>query len=475
LQSYKFDYNSVDEIAADCERRKLSIHFSKNMDVLYEPMEIGGRRLGNRLAILPMEGSDAVEGGKPGELTFRRWRRFGGGGAKLIWGEASAVVPEGRSNPRQLVVIRENQTELAELVKETRRVHREKFGADDDLLLGIQLTHAGRQCFDSATIACHSPVHDPLTFADKRTGEPLGKPLPDDYPIVTDDYLARLEDRFVEAAEIARDAGFDFVDIKQCHGYLLNELLTARERPGKYGGTFKNRRKFVRNVVTKIRVAVGSEMLIASRLGVFSGVPFAKDPETGVGEPVDFRTPYKWGWGVFKGDPRFEDLTEPKKLVDILSGAGVDFFGISMGVPYWNPHFVRPFTRPVAGGYISPEHPLEGVDRLFRLTAEMQGAFPDIPMVGAGYSWLREFMLAAAAANVSMRRVSVVGVGRSAFAYPDFAVDGRERRELDPGKVCLADSMCSNMLRGRDKKGNKIPAGCPVRDSEYKEIYKSLV
>jgi len=469
MEPYNFNYESVDQIAEDCGRRNLSIYFAKNTDVLYEPLDIGGRTLGNRLAILPMEGSDATPDGKPGELTYRRWNRFGAGGAKLIWGEAAAVVPEGRSNPRQLLVVRKNLAELTELVKQARRTHAEKFGTADDLLIGIQLTHAGRHCFEKPHIAFHSPIQDRFSFLDKRTKEPL----PNDYPVVTDDYLERLEGKFVEAAEIARDCGFDFVDIKQCHGYLLNELLAAREREGRYGGSFKNRRSFARGVVMKIRAAVGSDVLIASRLNAFDGVPYVRDPETGAGRPVDYKTPYKWGWGVRKADPLSEDMDEPKRLVEALSGAGVDFFGISAGVPYWNPHLVRPFSRPVEGGYSSPEHPLEGVDRLFRLTAAIQGALPEIPMVGAGYSWLRQFLLRAAATNVATRRVSIVGVGRNAFAYPDFAADGREGG-LDPKKVCLADSMCSNMLRGRDAKGGKIAAGCPVRDSEYKEIYKSL-
>jgi 2,4-dienoyl-CoA reductase-like NADH-dependent reductase (Old Yellow Enzyme family) len=470
VESFRFDYKSVDQISEDCNRRKLSVYFAQNTDILYERFEIGGRELGNRLAILPMEGSDGTEAGKPGEFTFHRWKRFAEGGAKLIWGEAAAVVPEGRSNPRQLLVVEDNKDELAELVKKSRRAHAEKFGSADDLLLGIQLTHAGRHCFEKPHIAFHSPIHDPVSFLDKRTKEPL----PDDYPVITDDYLDGLKDWFVEAAVIARDAGFDFVDIKQCHGYLLHELLSARERKGKYGGPFKNRRKFVRDVVTRIRVAVGNDMLIASRLNAFDGVPFKKDPETGMGRPVDYTTPYNWGWGVHKGDPQSEDLTEPKRLVGILAGAGVDFFGISVGVPYWSPHYVRPFNTPASGGYSSPEHPLEGVDRLFRITAEIQGALPDVPIVGAGYSWLREFMFQAAAANLAMSRVSIVGVGRGAFAYPEFAADGLKDGRLDSKKVCLGDSMCSNMLKGRDKDGGKTPAGCPVRDSAYKAVYKSL-
>lgn len=468
MERFRFEYESIEELAAHCERLKLGINFARNIDSLYESIEIGGRKLGNRLAILPMEGSDATADGKPGELTLRRWKRFAMGGAKLIWGEAAAVVMEGRSNPRQLVVREQNTAELAALVKETRQAHRERFGTDEDLLTGIQLTHAGRHCFENPTIAFHSPVQDRFTFLSKRTG----KPLPEDYPVASDDYLEMLEDRFVDAARIARDAGFDFVDIKQCHGYLLNELLAARARKGKYGGAFRNRRRFVVNVVRKIQETLGNEILIASRLNVYDGVPHVKDPETGKGTPVDYDTPYIWGWGVSEDNPRKEDLSEPKRIVEMLSNIGVSFFGISAGVPYWSPHLVRPFNTPVKGGYISPEHPLMGVNRLFRLTEEMQCEFSNVPMVGAGYSWLRHFLLNVAAWNVALGNVTIAGIGRSALAYPDLASDGQKLGEMDREKVCLADSMCSNMLRAWDTEGEKTPTGCPVRDAKYKELYK---
>jgi hypothetical protein len=158
----------------------------------------------------------------------------------------------------------------------------------------------------------------------------------------------------------------------------------------------------------------------------------------------------------------------------MLTGAGVNFLGVTAGVPYWNPHIGRPFSRPTQGGYLSPEHPLVGVDRLFRLTSQMQMVFPEVPMVGVGYSWLRQFLLNAGAANVALGRVSIVGVGRTAFSCPDFAATGREHGALDPEKMCMADSMCSDMLRGWRKDGEKSPVGCPVRDSEYKSLYRKL-
>ncbi|GAB4346646.1 MAG: NADH:flavin oxidoreductase [Candidatus Abyssubacteria bacterium] len=464
-----FDYNTLEDLSEDCRRRGLDIVFDQEIDILYEPLDIEGRRLGNRLAVHPMEGSDAVADGKPSELTLHRWRRFAKGGAKLIWCEAAAVVHEGRSNPRQLVLDHHNQAEFKDLVKRTRAAHREKFGSDNDLLIGIQLTHAGRHSFEKPVIAFHSPVQDAFTFLNKRTRAPL----PEDYPVATDDYLERLEDKFVSAAVVARDCGFDFVDIKQCHTYLLNELLAARARSGRYGGSYKNRRSFIRNVVRKISEAVRGEIFVASRLNVYDGVPFVQDFTTGAGTPMKPQIPYRWGWGVDMRNPGKEDLSEPKKLVDMLSGLGVRLFSISIGSPYWCPHLLRPYSKPAEGGYVAPEHPLVSIDRLFRLTNDMQRAFPHVPMVGAGYSWLRQFMLNAAAANVARGSATIAGFGRGALAYPDFAAEGSTGM-LNPKKVCLADSMCSNMLRGFDTSNQKLPTGCPVRDHTYGAVYRQM-
>ena len=240
--------------------------------------------MGNRLAIQPMEGCDAELDGSPGELTFRRYRRFGAGGAKLIWGEACAVVPEGRANPRQLVINPANASALERLLRETRAAHLESNGRDDDLLVGLQLTHSGRYSFQRPILAQHDPLLDPRTVVDKATGATAGP----DSPLITDDELDRLQDRYVEAARLAQQAGFDFVDIKQCHRYLLNELLAARTRPGKYGGSFENRTRFIREVVERIRDACPG-LMIATRLNVFDGVPYTKGQD-GRGVPCPFTT-----------------------------------------------------------------------------------------------------------------------------------------------------------------------------------------
>jgi len=80
---------------------------------LAQPLGVNGATIGNRFAILPMEGWDGTSDGHPSDLTFRRWQRFGTSGAKLIWGgEAVAVRHDGRANPNQLLA---NEATLADL------------------------------------------------------------------------------------------------------------------------------------------------------------------------------------------------------------------------------------------------------------------------------------------------------------------------------------------------------------------------
>ena len=472
MSQHFFTYRSLEEIKADVERFGLDITFETNIEYVAHPVRIGKLIVGNSLGIHPMEGCDGTLDGKPDELTFRRWERFGRGGAKLIWGEATAVASEARMNPRQLLINQQNSKVFAGLLRRTRQVHREEFGRDDDLVVGIQLTHSGRYSFERPIIAYHNPLVDRVTYLDKRRGIFL----PPDYPVVTDEYLERLEDKFVAAAKIAYEIGFDFVDVKQCHTYFLCELLGATTREGKYGGSFENRTRFVRNVLRKIREEIGSDFLIASRINLFDGIPFYLEPLTREGKPYRYPVPYRYGgFGIDINDPLHEDLTEPNLLVKILVNEGMRLLNVSMGSPYYNMHYGRPFERAPIDGYESPEHPLFGVDRHFRLTEEIQKSFPTLVVVGTGYSWLREFLLPAAESNLRRKRVTIVAVGRGGIAYPDYAKDGLRKHVLDRTKVCLAVSYCTALMRSKDNELGQYPTGCVPRDPFFTPIYKETL
>lgn len=457
-----FRYKTGDELLAAAQALGLDIRLRADLSPLFQSLDIAGRRVGNRLAIQPMEGCDGEAEGSPGELTFRRYRRFGAGGAKLIWGEACAVIAEGRANPRQLVINPTTIGSLARLVQITRQAHREAIGDDHDLLVGLQLTHSGRYSFARPLLAQHDPLLDPRTIVDKATGAVAGA----DTLLLTDADFDRLQDRYVEAAGLAHRAGFDFVDIKQCHRYLLNELLAARTRPGMYGGPFDNRTRFVREVVGRIKSSCPG-LLLATRLNVFDGIPYQKGPDE-QGVPCPFTLPIECAWGTRDDDPSQPDLAEPLALISLVRELGVCLVNISMGNPYASPHLVRPFEYPPPDGYETPEHPLIGVDRHFRLTAQVQAAFPDLAVVGSGYSWLQAFAFEAGAANLAAEKATFVGIGRGALAQPDFGRRLARGEPLDRRRICRTFSYCTALMRSKHNDMGQFPTGCPPFD---KEVY----
>jgi NADPH2 dehydrogenase len=457
-----FKYKSSQSLLADAFRLGLDLSLQDDLSPLFQPITVGSRTVGNRLAIQPMEGCDAELDGSPGELTFRRFRRFGDGGAKLIWGEACAVVREGRANPRQLVINQTTAPALERLLHDTRAAHRESNGRDDDLLVGLQLTHSGRYSFERPILAEHDPLLDCRTVLDKATGAIVGP----DSPLITDAELERLRDHFALAATLAHRAGFDFVDIKQCHRYLLNELLAARTRPGKYGGTFENRTRFIREVIARVRDACPG-LLIATRLNVFDGIPYTKGDD-GVGIPCQFTPPVSSTWGTDAERPSLPDLAEPLSLIGALRDLGVGLVNVSLGNPYASPHLLRPFEYPPPDGYETPEHPLLGVDRHFRLTAAVQAAHPGLAVVGSGYSWLQAYAFEAGAANIAAGRTGFVGIGRGALTQPDFGRRLGSGEPLDRKRLCRTFSYCTALMRSKHNEMGQFATGCPPFD---KEVY----
>jgi 2,4-dienoyl-CoA reductase-like NADH-dependent reductase (Old Yellow Enzyme family) len=409
-----------------------------------------------------MEGCDGTLDGHPDELTYRRYQRFGAGGAKLIWGEAAAVLEEGRANSRQLLVNEETAPNLERMCRLCREAHRGAFGRDDDLVIGLQLTHSGRYSYRRPLLAFHDPMLDPRTVVDKSTGRTADA----SYPILDDDYLSRLVDRYVAAARLAHRSGYQFVDIKQCHRYLLSELLASKTRPGKYGGSLENRTRLARDIITAIRTEVPG-LVVVTRLNVFDSVPFRKSASGDVGEPCPWKTPVS-AWGTREDNPLEPDLAEPLAWIGSMAKLGVALVNVSMGNPYASPHLLRPFEYPPPDGYEAPEHPLIGVDRHFRLSAQLQQAYPEIPMVGSGYSYLQEFMLHAGAANVRDGRIRLVGVGRAALPQPDFAQQIQQHGRLERKRICRTFSYCTALMRAKHNELGQFATGCPPFD---KEVY----
>ena len=431
---------------------------------LLSPLVRNGIRIGNRIVVHPMEGWDGTADGNPGELTIRRWRRFGQSGAKLIWGgEAAAVSHEGRANPNQLVIAPHTRGGLEKLKRALVEEHASVTGSEDGLFIGLQLTHSGRFCRPNALDRPEPRIlyHHPLL--DRRVG------VPSDYPVLTDGEIASIIEQFHTAAKTSWELGFDFVDIKHCHGYLGHEFLSAHTREGKYGGSFENRTRFLREVVQGIRT-VAPGLQIGVRVSTFDSIPFQPDAARssngrlgpGIPEVYDKLVPYRWGFGVDPNNPIHVDLTETIHFLALLGKLEICLVNVTAGSPYYNPHIQRPALYPPSDGYQPPEDPLVGVARQMNVTRQLKQRFPNLIFVGSAYSYLQDFLPHVAQAAIREAWVDAVGLGRMVLTYPEVLWDAVRGNTIQHKRICRTFSDCTTAPR----KG--LPSGCYPLDKYYK-------
>lgn len=421
--------------------------------VLAQPIDVHDFKIGNRFSILPMEGWDGTTDGKPTDLTRRRWKNFGHSGAKLIWGgEAVAVRHDGRANPNQLLINDLNLLEIESLRHDLVATHEADFGTSTDLLIGLQLTHSGRYSKPNAKDRSEPRIAQRNPVLDNRLG------ITDDSSMLSDDDLSRLIEDFVTAATLSEKAGFQFVDVKHCHGYLGHELLSGVDRPGKFGGSFENRTRFLRDIVQGIR-ANTSDLEIGVRVSIFDFLPYRPgDNRVGVPETA--------------GDPRLAfgsdetgtdvDLDEPSKFLELLKSLGIRIVCTTAGSPYYTPHIQRPAYFPPSDGYQLPEDPLAGVARQIEATAELKRQHPELVFVGSGYSYLQEWLPHVAQAVVREGQVDSIGLGRMVLSYPELPADVLAGKGMTRKKVCRTFSDCTTAPR------NGIVSGCFPLDPYYK-------
>ena len=419
-----------------------------------------GRTAGNRFCILPMEGWDGTSDGRPSTHTTRRWQNFAHSGAKLLWGcEAVAVTHEGRANPHQLLMNEQNFPEFESLFRMVIREHEVKFGTTEDLVVGLQLTHSGRFCKPNDQKKLDPRILYPHPFLNKKFG------LGDDYPLMTDEDIDRLIDDFIKAAMLAHRAGFHFVDIKHCHGYLGHEFLSAVQREGRYGGSFENRTRFLRSIVEGIK-ATTPELEIGVRLSAFDWIPFTKD-ENEVGEAEVYAGDYPYAFGGAKSGTA-HDLTETFRFMKLLENLDIQLVCITAGSPYYNPHIQRPALFPPSDGYLPPEDPLAGVARQIAVTAEIKKAFPDLAVIGSAYSYLQEWLPHVAQSVLKQEMADFVGLGRMVLSYPEMPDDMLNGRDLQRGKLCRTFSDCTTAPR------NAMISGCFPLDPYYKQMKEAV-
>jgi 2,4-dienoyl-CoA reductase-like NADH-dependent reductase (Old Yellow Enzyme family) len=450
---------------------------------------VNGKRIGNRWAIHPMEGWDGTTTGGATDEVRRRWQRFGESGAKVIYGgEAMAVRPDGRANPNQIIIVEENKRDLAEIREILVKAHRERHATADDLVIGFQLTHSGRFCKPTDKKRLEPRVAFRHPILDRKFN------VTTDMQVFTDAEIEELIQCYIRAAKIARDVGADFVDIKHCHGYLLHEFLGAHTRPGKFGGSFENRTRILRDIVAGIR-ASGNLIDIGVRLSAFDFVPFKPDParaepgKLGPGIPEDFShcLPYRYGFGVNQNNPVEYDLTETFRFTELCAQLGVKILNLSAGSPYYNPHIQRPAAYPPSDGYQPAHDPLIDVARQIGVvrqvtefvkalkrssveagtpdhasTLERFNASTSAPiLIGTAYSYLQEYLPHVAQFTVRNGWTDMVGLGRMVLSYPEMLADATTKGALTPKLICRTFSDCTTAPR------NGLISGCYPLDKHY--------
>lgn len=417
------------------EENQGRLPYTEDLSVLQDTVTAGSVTIPNRLVCQAMEGCDGTADGCPGELTIRRYDRLAKGGAGMIWFEATAVMEEGRANPRQLYLHPENLDDFRREVERIKETGLRENGYAPVVIM--QATHSGRYSKPHGKpeprIAYNNPIFEANGSISKER-------------IVTDGELDQIGEALVNASILAEKAGFDGVDIKCCHRYLNSELLSAYTREGRYGGSFENRTRLLRESVQGAIESTRNDFLVTSRLNIYDGFP------------------YPYGFGVSENGGIDPDYTEPIRLLQELQKSGMNLVNITMGNPYFNPHVNRPYAK---GGYEAPEHPLCGVSRMLLGTAEVKKAVPDVKMICSGLSYLGVAAPHVAAAMVKEGGFDLAGFGRTIFAYPDFAKDILQKGEMSKERLCLACSKCTEVMRSGGT------PGCVIRDKEtYLPIYQ---
>lgn len=396
--------------------------------IINSPIKVGAYKIENRVLLQPMEGCDCNSDGSPSELTIEKYKKAAKSGAGIVWFEANAVCPEGRTNPRQMMLTEENIESFRALLAEMREIAERECGTRQIFIL--QLTHSGRQSI-TPMIAYRHPIYE-----EKR---PVG-----DENIVSDEYLDTLPALYANSADLAVRAGFDGVDVKSCHGYLFQELLSAFTRSGRYGGSFENRTKLYLDSIKAVRDVIPSDMLLTTRLSVSDMVP------------------YPYGFGTTEKNEL--DLKEPDMLIEKLVEAGIEVLNVTVGNPYYNPHVNRPYRQ---GGYEPPETADVGLSRFEYIEKHIKEKFSTLTLVGSGLSYYRDDLFEQSEKQLSDGVCDIVGYGRMWLAYPEFYKDFLSGG-FNAKKCCLACSKCTALMRA------KQVSGCAVFNEYYRNLYRSI-
>ncbi len=419
-----------EEFAGMLQMQGLDLPVESDMASLRQPLAAGGKTIPNRICIQPMEGFDSEEDGAPTDLVRRRYGRYARSGAGLVWFESAAVADDGKSNPHQMMLSEERISDFSALIEEMDRISLEESGYTQYKVL--QLNHSGR--VSRGTDLTPEPVAARLLPSDE-----------DESILASDERIHRLIEEMITHAVMAKEAGFDAVDVKACHGYLLSEMLSAYGRAGEFGGSFENRTKALLMIIDGIKERAGESLAVTVRLNAFDKAPA---PE---------------GWGLGEEDGVLvPDLAEPVRLCEILREKGVGIIDISASWPQ------QGLFRKAAGG---EELPFAEAYDMLSAVREIRSRVPGVHFVCTGLSRFRQFGPAVGGGGIRDGWFDLAGFGRMFLAYPEFAKAALAGQMPDPGRCCTLCDSCFRLMNP-----GFTAAGCVVRDPDpYAALYREHV
>lgn len=397
-------------------------------DTIFSPIKIGTKTAVNRIAINAMECTDADDQGNPTEKTYRRYRRLFEGGAGIVVLEAITVTYDSRGRLHQLSIMPRNAKALAEFVKEMRRVN-------DKTLFIWQLTHSGELSHpDFSKRVC---VKNLPGFG----GE-----------LLSEDDIKKIIDQFVESAKIAHDAGADGVDFKNCHGYLMSQLVRPyNDRNWKYGGSWENRTRATYEVYERIAKEVN-------------------DPEFIVGSKVSMWEGFPGGQGTGGPSSPIIDLTESLDLIKGMEKRGAKFILVSAGSPSITLALSQPDKTIPDDVYLH-----FGFQKAAR-----QALKPETVVIGSAYSVLRDGKNGLKAVkreeasltywadkNIRDGVTNMIAIGRQSFADPYLPKKLKEGKENEIHWCTACDNCIELLIRQR-------PVGCTTYEREYTETLQAI-
>ena len=227
---------------------------------LFDPFPQRSLTLRNRLVVSPMCEYSATDG-VPNDWHMVHLGSRAVGGAALVIAEASAVSAQGRISPQDTGLW--NQAQLQAWQPITRFIKAQ--GA----IAGMQLAHAGRKASTLRPWDGHGPV--PAGQGDWLTVAPSGLPFDAGWPApqaLDEAGIQAVIADFRAAAQRALAAGFELIEVHAAHGYLLHQFLSplSNRRDDRYGGSFENRTRLVREVIAAVREVWPAELPLWLRL-----------------------------------------------------------------------------------------------------------------------------------------------------------------------------------------------------------------